>query len=131
MGDNDTDPRRMRRRVIIDDDDPEVFENADADNDSIGSNPDELLNDGQEVEDDAEGEDLEETWLEDYAPAPELDSYDATMLADDEDIDETYEEQMRYRRDAERELDIQLARRKINSFLFLGAIGIISEDAVL
>lgn len=47
----------------------------------------------------------------DYVAAPELDQYDPETLADDEVIEESYEDQLRYRREAERELDLRDARR--------------------
>jgi hypothetical protein len=49
----------------------------------------------------------------DYAPAPELDHYDARVLARDDDVEEVgYEQMMRDRRAAEEELDAMDARRR-------------------
>eukprot|EP01039_Chlorochromonas_danica_P003922 gene3925-4286_t len=100
---------RKRRRIIIDDDDEDGNRDR-ADNASdLGSNPDELLS--QHNSDDDEGEDLEEHWLDDYAPAPELDYYDPAML-DEEEVYESYEKRMRDRLAAEEELDALDARRR-------------------
>ena len=49
----------------------------------------------------------------DYAPAPELDYYDPTVLAADDDVEqEDYAKMMRDRRAAEEELDAMDARRR-------------------
>jgi hypothetical protein len=48
-----------RRRIIADDEDDDV-----ADHGSVGSNPDELIDENVDDPDDEEGEDLEENWLE-------------------------------------------------------------------
>lgn len=100
-----------RRRIFVDEDEEEQNEagdNRDPD-DSVGSNPDELL--GDQASDDEEGEDLMENWMADYAPAPELDFYDPTMLTD-EVVEESFEEQMRYRRAADEALDAEYERRR-------------------
>jgi hypothetical protein len=100
-----------RRRVIVEDEDEDnddVHETG-----SVNSNPDELLSD-HAGSDEEEGEDLmNDNWMEDYAPAPELDFYDQALLArDDEPITESYEQRMAYRRSAEEELDKWDARRR-------------------
>lgn len=51
---NDDDGANKRRRIRIDDED----------DDEVGSNPDEMLNDQPDVESEEEGEDLQETWKE-------------------------------------------------------------------
>ena len=51
---NDDDGANKRRRIRIDDED----------DDEVGSNPDETLNDQPDVESEEEGEDLQETWKE-------------------------------------------------------------------
>lgn len=53
-------------------------------------------------------------FLRDYAPAPELDDYDKTMLAadDDDELFESYETRVRNRLAAEEELDALDARRR-------------------
>jgi DNA replication licensing factor MCM2 len=77
----------------------------------VGSNPDELVSEG--ANSDEEGEDLmADNWMEDYAPAPELDFYDSTMLAKDEDVQESYEMRMQYRRAAEEAMDVEDERRR-------------------
>eukprot|EP01035_Chromulina_nebulosa_P029875 gene29875-39652_t len=95
-----------RRRIIVEEDEEE-----DGDNDS---NPDKYLDDEQPPSDEEEGEDLAENWLADYAPAPELDDYDKTMLAadDDDELFESYETRIRNRLAAEEELDALDARRR-------------------
>lgn len=111
MGDN-----AKRRRIQIVDGDDDIIEGParvmnddsirrieDEDDDNI-SNPDEYLDD--EVESEGEGEDLMgENWLDDYAPAPELDRYDSSLLARDDNIVETYSQRMQYIRKAEEAMD--------------------------
>jgi hypothetical protein len=99
---------QKRRRIIVEDDDEE-----EEDLGSVGSNPDERLGDDRIPTDDEEGEDLQENWLADYAPAPQLDYYDETVLARDEDIEvESYEKRMRDRLAAEEELDAMDFKRR-------------------
>jgi hypothetical protein len=52
MDDGDDEPSQRRRRIVDDDDDDEV-----------GSNPDELLEDEVQPEDEGEGDDLNDNWL--------------------------------------------------------------------
>ena len=54
----------------------------------------------------------------DYAPAPELDYYDTTVLAadDDEELFESYEKRIRDRLAAEEELDAMDAKRRAREF---------------
>jgi DNA replication licensing factor MCM2 len=112
-----------RRRIIVDNDDEEdggltaTFSSSQAANDSQRqpdddeeSNPDNLLDNDSSSEE--EGEDLAETWLADYAAAPELDTYDPTMLADDEEIIEDYDDIVRYRRAAEEEIDRRMRKQR-------------------
>lgn len=99
-------PNKLRRIIVDDDEDDGP---ADAGNESVGSNPDDLLED--QPSDDEEGEDIMENWMADYAPAPELDYYDPAML-NDEVIEEDYEAQMMYRRAADEELDAENERRR-------------------
>lgn len=54
MFSNDDDGVNKRRRIRIDDED----------DDEIGSNPDEMLNDQPDAESEEEGEDLIDTWKE-------------------------------------------------------------------
>ncbi|CAM6001659.1 unnamed protein product [Sphagnum balticum] len=96
-----------RRRIIIEDDEDEA--NPDDKTDDVNSNPDKS-EDGSEEEE--EGEDLAENWLADYVAAPELDVYDPNML-DDNVIQESYEDQMKYRRAADEELDAEEERRRL------------------
>eukprot|EP01031_Cornospumella_fuschlensis_P031068 gene31068-37548_t len=97
---------RKKRRVIIDED-----EEDDVGSD-VGSNPDELLS--QHSSEDEQGEDLDEHWIDDYAPAPELDYYDPAVLAKDDDPElyESYEKIVEYRLAAEEELDALDAKRR-------------------
>ena len=105
----DTSNQPKRRRIIADDEDEPDF----ADNQSVGSNPDEVIDENPEDPDDDEGEDLEEHWMDDYAPAPELDYYDPTMLAGEDDVvQEDYAKMMEARRAADEELDALDARRR-------------------
>jgi hypothetical protein len=104
-----------RRKVIINDDDDDDSNNNnnneepnDLNDESVGSNPDDKMDDEGSEE---EGEDLMENWMADYAPAPELDFYDPTLLTD-EVVVESFAEQMRYRRAAEEELDAEDERRR-------------------
>jgi hypothetical protein len=124
MGDNS----KRRRIQIVDGDDDVIdapvrifddrirrIEEYDDDDDN-GSNPDELLN--EEIESEGEGEDLMgENWQDDYADAPELDSYDSSVLArdDEPEIFESYRKRMSDRRDADEaldQLDALAARRR-------------------
>lgn len=98
-----------RQRVIIEDDEEDVepIENED----EVDSNPDEYLE--NQPEDEEDGEDLMENLYSDYAPAPELDQYDATLLADDsEERVYSYVQEQRARRAADEELDAELERRR-------------------
>ena len=92
-----------KRRIIIEEDEDSVNNDEE-----VGSNPDELLSENNSDED---GEDLAENWLEDYAPAPELDYYDPALLGK-EDIFESYEKIAEYRRAAEEQLDADRERRQ-------------------
>jgi hypothetical protein len=56
-----------RRRIIVDEDEEteeQIYSRAQRDNeDSVGSNPDELLEDDRLPSDEEEGEDLQENWM--------------------------------------------------------------------
>eukprot|EP01035_Chromulina_nebulosa_P018362 gene18362-24058_t len=104
-----------RRRIIITDNENEEYDDVnnvidDNDNLSQNSNPDEILNSDPEEEE--EGEDLAETWMADYAPAPELDYYDPEGLASEDEVKESYDDIVRYRKSAEKELDLLDAKRR-------------------
>lgn len=103
------DSDNKRRRIVIDDDDDDEVDNNEEDK---ISNPDEYLDQNNEEED--EGEDLNENWMDDYAPAPELDYYDTSVLAkdDEEELFESYEKRVRDRLAAEEELDAMDMKRK-------------------
>lgn len=109
------DQSHKKRRIQLDSDEEEeefghIRQNVDDDERSEGSNPD---NFDRENESDEDGEDLAENWLDDYAPAPKLDVYDSTMLADpNEEIIEDYETKMSYFHAAEAALDAQAERRR-------------------
>jgi len=98
------DSANKRRRIIIDDDE---------DAEEVASNPDEFIDENAD-EDEGEGEDLNENWMDDYAPAPQLDYYDDTVLAkdDDEELFESYEKRVRDRLAAEEELDAMDIKRR-------------------
>ena len=84
----------------------------DDDEDEVGSNPDELLNDEPDPEDE-DGEDLFDTWQADYAPAPELDSYETEHLADpEEDFGVSYLENLRTRQLADEEIEAREERMR-------------------
>lgn len=53
-----------------------------------------------------------ENWQEDYAPAPELDYYDEALLAGEDAVMETYEDRMRYQRQADEEVDARIQARR-------------------
>jgi len=90
-----------RRRIVIEEDE-----------DELGSNPDELLGDEPDPEDE-EGEDLFDTWQADYAPAPELDSYETEYLADpNEDLGVSYLENLRTRQLADEEIEARDERMR-------------------
>lgn len=103
-----------KRRIL---EDEEESDNGGAVNDNsgfesdVGSNPD--LLDGNSESDAEDGEDLDETWRDDYIPAPELDSYDPDLLGDDDIIDESYEDMVNNRLDAERDMDRRDARQRL------------------
>lgn len=84
--------------------------NEKVDDDDLGSNPDDYMEDEKEEE----GEDLAENWLDDYAPAPELDYYDPETLAKDDEPElyESFEKRVRDRLAAEEALDAMDNRRK-------------------
>ena len=100
------DTERKRRRIAVDEDDED--DDNDPENEE-GSNPDELVDDQSEEED---GEDLMENLMADYAPAPELDQYDQTLLARDDEVQETYLQQIRSRREADEAMDADEERRR-------------------
>lgn len=116
---NDNEPKR--RRIIVEDeedDDGEVAEMGTGimgdvvpvgdDEDEIDHNPDEDLGDNVSEDD---GEDLAENWMTDYAPAPELDYYDPSLLTE-EVVVESYEKQMQDRRAADEALDAEDEKRR-------------------
>eukprot|EP01041_Mallomonas_annulata_P002923 gene2923-5737_t len=88
--DNNGDQNSKRRRIVIEDDEetetPADDSAAADDENSVGSNPDNLVTyqDEADYEDEGDGEDLNENWLSDYAAVPELDVYDANDLASDD-----------------------------------------------
>jgi hypothetical protein len=103
-----------RKRILEDEDETEDVirhDNVEINeevNSDIDSNPDDDMTHNESEED---GEDLLEGWLDDYAPAPELDAYDPTMLATEEVV-ESFEKRMRDRRAAEEALDAEEERRR-------------------
>eukprot|EP01038_Epipyxis_sp_PR26KG_P005040 gene5040-7031_t len=124
MSNNNFTQEPKRKRIVIRDDDDYENEEQEAfnpvsirhqrrrnDDDSYDSNPDK---DNDSDPEDEEGEDLNENWIDDYAPAPELDQYDADMLArdDDDELYESYEKRVRDRLAAEEELDALEFKRK-------------------
>lgn len=95
-----------RRRVIFaDDEEEEIIP-------EYSSNPDETFDDI--LSDEAEGEDLMENWISDYAPADNLDQYDPADLASENDdkVSESFENRMRDRISAEKELDALDMKRR-------------------
>lgn len=71
--------------VTDDDDEAGVNNNAAGDNESINSNPDsDQFHDEEDAEEEPDGENLEDNWLDDYAPVDALDKYDAADLASDD-----------------------------------------------
>mmetsp|Transcript_3003 Transcript_3003/g.4568 ORF Transcript_3003/g.4568 Transcript_3003/m.4568 type:complete len:949 (+) Transcript_3003:31-2877(+) len=90
--------KRRRFRVTADDEEEDPNDSVideprytrhmtrDSDEESLGSNPDDYNGEDENVEDE-EGEDLADTWLQDYTAVPELDRYDANDLASDKEED--------------------------------------------
>lgn len=78
------------------------------DNESVGSNPDAMLDDADEDEG-VDGEDLFDTYEADYAPAPELDYYEKEYLAEEDEVQETWEQRFEYRAAADMEIDKRYA----------------------
>lgn len=78
------------------------------DMESVGSNPDVLVDDLDEDEG-VDGEDLLDTYEADYAPAPELDYYEKEYLAEEDEVQETWEQRYEYRAAADMEIDKRYA----------------------
>jgi DNA replication licensing factor MCM2 len=115
------DDRRVRRRILVEDEDEDemmmmplpppnepIVPAPQPEGDDELSNPDEFL-DEQDEDEGVDGEDLLDTYEADYAPAPELDHYEAEYLADDDEVNEDWAEQYEYRAAADMEIDKRYA----------------------